>query len=77
MGSRGEVNRPSKKAKLEVQEQETILTENSGVSSTHGHTSSVSAKATCGDMAEVSPQHKSIPDILEYSRRRRLQKRSW
>jgi hypothetical protein len=64
MRSGSEVNCPSKRAKLEVQEQEINLTENSGVSSTHGHTSSVSAKATCGDMAEVSPQYKSIPDIL-------------
>jgi hypothetical protein len=58
------VNRPSKKAKLEVQDQEINLTGNSGVSSTHGHTSSVSAAATCGNMSEVSSQHNSIPDIL-------------
>ncbi|GJN17853.1 hypothetical protein PR202_gb04956 [Eleusine coracana subsp. coracana] len=63
-GSDSEVNRPAKKAKFEVQEQEMNLIENFNISSTHGLTTSVSTEATCGDMSEVPLQPPSIPDIL-------------
>ncbi|KAK3161781.1 hypothetical protein QOZ80_1BG0081350 [Eleusine coracana subsp. coracana] len=63
-GTDSEVNRPAKKAKFEVQEQEMNLIENFNISSTHGQTTSVSAEATCGDMSEVPLQPPSIPDIL-------------